>query len=146
MKKIAQLGIVKSIMVHLNLKDEGKLGSFFQRELKKLRSKIKAATQSIAILEFNASTQLEELKDALEDAIQAKRDAFMNVDPKDVATNAMQNDYSSVFWGGVIEAENNLDYIEKQIEELEDKLSSDIAVQKDLIEIFELRIESIEAQ
>ncbi len=142
-KTSAPTGVLAAIMAYLNLGEEGKLGAFFQREIKKLNSRVKAANQSIANIEFNSGVQLEKLRDELEDAQDALEQSYLNVTPKDVSSNAAQEAHSSVYWSGIESAEANVTRITKHIANAVEQQENDIKVQTDLIATLEKRIASI---
>jgi cell division protein ZapA (FtsZ GTPase activity inhibitor) len=139
----APVGVLAAIMAFLKLGEKGKLGSFFQRELKKLNSKVKAAVQTIANIEFNSGVELEKLRDNLEDAQDALDQSFLNVTPADVDSNAAQEAHSRVYWSGVEYAEAEVERITKQIDAAVESAEDDIKAQNDAIAVYEARIVSI---
>jgi dGTP triphosphohydrolase len=143
-KSTAPSGILAKVMAAFNLGTEGKYGSFFQRELKKLNSKKRAAEGNIANLEFNAKAELDKLRDKLEDAQDAQEQSYLNVTEEQVATNALQEAHSAVYWAGIDKADAEVTYINDQIKNVAEQLEKDVERQNKVIALIEARIATIE--
>ena len=115
-KKVTKIGIVGRIMAHLGLGDEGKIGKFFIKEIKKCNNAVKQLkhNQTGELSQFKIEE--EKLNDKLEDAVEAVKDAYENVKPEDVATNAKMDAFSVVYWEGVKEANRNVKKIKDSLE------------------------------
>jgi predicted nucleic acid-binding Zn-ribbon protein len=116
-----KLSLVDRILAELKAGDNGKINSFFLREDKALSRSIEAQETNKKVASFNLATQLTALNDQLADAKEALKHAYMAIEPANVATNALQDSFSKVYWANIEEKEAAVKYLEKQIKSVNEK-------------------------
>ena len=136
-------GILAVVMSKFNLGNEGKLGSFYDRELKKLQRSVQGQKKTIETLQFNLGVEVEKLNDKLEDAQQAVQDSWEAITPDDVATNALQDSFSSQYWYGIESAERVVTQLEANIEDITKQYEDKIEAAEKQITLLEARIAKI---
>ena len=119
-------GIVARIMAILKLDDAGKIQSFFDREIKKLKRNILTLQKNIENLKFNNERVLDGLREDLEDAELALESAYEAVNLADVESNAKQENYSHDYWKGIDNATTKVEAIKSQIKNQNEGLAEDI--------------------
>ena len=112
----------EKIAATLKLGDAGKINNFFQRERRELERSIRANQKNIEAAEYAAEQRTDELRYKLEDAHESVESAYYNITPENVATNALQEQFSSVYWAGVKDAEDTVTRLEKEISDVQDQL------------------------
>jgi len=112
----SRFAIVNEVAALLNLGDFGKVESFVRKTIKKLEREIETADRSIINLKHNAEQELSLLNDKLEDAQQSAKEAYTNLDPKNLATNEAQRNHIEVYLGNAQTAEENVLNVEQEIE------------------------------
>jgi len=113
---VSKLFLVRQIAALLNLGDEGKLESFFQRVNKRLKKDNTLHTKNLENLKFNHEQTLDTLKDKLEDANEALQGAFTHVDINAIQTNGQQDQYVEVYMDNVDSHLARVQSVEKEIE------------------------------
>jgi len=113
---ISKFSIVKAIVTFFKLGEEGKIEAFFERERKHLTRDIKSLETASSVLTQQHENNLEDLKDKLEDAVQAVEDAYMNVDADKVASKLGAQQFSNHYWDAITIAEANVKTLEEDVE------------------------------
>jgi hypothetical protein len=143
MSKTKTTGILAEVMAFLNLGEEGKLGSFYNRLEKNLQRSIQGQKKVVESLQFNLGVEVDKLNDKLEDANQAVQDAWRAISPDDVATNAMQDSFVVTYLSNVERAEKAAVAIEQSIEEVTKNYNTRIEAAETQIELLTARIAKI---
>lgn len=136
-------GIVERIMAKLKLGDNGKLQNFFDKQIKNLKNQIKDYEKAIENERYNSGNRVESLREQQEDAEDELQDAYDNVKPEDVETNAKQDQYAITYWQAIEDAEAVLEEIKMEIEEEEKNTKSLIEEYQAQIKEREHRISKI---
>lgn len=139
------LKIVKSICALLNLGDEGKISSFFGRQIKQLNKDKEALEHNLKNKIFNHERTMSTLQDQLEDAKEAKENAYLNVDVEQMTTNASQDSYANIYWSRIENAAEKVQIIQQQIIETEEDYDDEVAEINEQISEVEARIEKLSA-
>jgi sugar-specific transcriptional regulator TrmB len=134
---------IAAIMALFNLGDEGKFISFFSRLERDFNRSIEQLKINLSILKSTHDQRMTELRENLEDANQAVEDAWLNVNPEQIATNAMQEAYKTTYLEAIERAEEQAEIVESKIRDAEAsyKASRD-DIQKQ-IKAYEARIAKI---
>lgn len=128
-----KLSIVEKIMRKLQLGDEGKIGSFFEKQVDKSRKAIRDLNRNKETLKNRYEDDVTDLKDKLQDAQEALNDAYENVTPEDVKSNAAMLEFESTYWAGVKSAKREVERLEKALENREKTHKEEIeAVDKEV--------------
>lgn len=112
----AKLGIVAKIMKVLKLDEEGKVGKFFAKEVKKCETAIRDLKNNLISIGNVFSSKEDKLKDQLEDAKDGVEAAYQAVTIDNVANNETMERFSANYWEKVKAAEDKVASIEKRIE------------------------------
>lgn len=112
--------LVAKIMTVLGLGDEGKIGKFVAKEIKKANTAIKSLKHNLTAELSQYDIEKGKLKDRLEDANEAVEDAYANITPENVSTNAAMEEFAEVYWKGVVDAERSVESLTNQLKSLED--------------------------
>lgn len=136
-------GIVSKIKEMLKLGEEGKLDSFFAKLEREFEREITAIKQNISVSEFTYNRDVTILEEKIEDAKDAIHDAWLNVSPEEVATNALQDSFKTKYLAAIKSAEYNLEDLESQLEKLKENYEKDIKYYNNQIEKYQLRIEKL---
>jgi len=120
------LQIVKTIMTKLQLGDEGKLGYFFDKQIKEANKAIRDLKRNKETLENSYKDKFEDLNDKLEDATVALDEAYTDVDPENLKTNADAANFQDEYWSNINSHQDNVVRIEKSIEKTKENLKADI--------------------
>lgn len=112
----AKLGIVAKIMKVLKLDEEGKVGKFFAKEVKKCETAIRDLKNNLISIGNVFSSKEDKLKDQLEDAKDGVEAAYQAVTIDNVANNETMECFSANYWEKVKAAEDKVASIEKRIE------------------------------
>ena len=142
-KSFTPKGLVAIIAAALNLGDEGKLASFFAREERDLERSIKGRETNILTLKHNRDSRVLEIEDQIEDQGQALEEAYTNITPEDVATNADQRSFSKQYWAEVENASTLLEGMKKSILDLDKNLSIGIEAEEKQISKLQARLDKI---
>lgn len=126
--------LVRAIKAFLNLGDEGKLESFFQRVNKTLKKENTVNTKNLENLKFNHEQNLETLKDRLEDANEALDRAYMNVNVDRIQTNEQQEAHVDVYLAQIDDQLRVVSGIEKDIERAKEKYTEEAKQIQDQID------------
>ena len=143
--EVKGLGIVALIMKALKLDEEGKIGKFFAKEVKKFENAIRDLKNNIAATENVHQSNLERLNDGLEDAKEGVETAYQNVTVENVANNATMESFASTYWYGVETANSKVKSIENKIKDATEahvKAIEEITLQ---IAKYQARIDKINA-
>lgn len=139
-----KLGIVEKIMRKLQLGDEGKIGSFFDKQVKKAEKAIRDFKRNQETLKNRYEDDVVDLKDQLQDANEALADAYEAVTPDDVHNNAAMSAFEDVYWSNVKAAKQKVERLTNQIEAKEkshkedmEKIDKEIAAWKERITALE---------
>jgi hypothetical protein len=119
---MSKMTLSEKIAAALKLGDAGKINNFFERERRELERSIRANQKNIEAAEYAAEQKTDELRYKLEDAHDSVEAAYLNITPENVATNALQEQFSPVYWAGVKAAEDNVVRLEKEISDVQDQL------------------------
>lgn len=112
----SKFALVRAIARLLNLGDEGKLESFFERVNKRLKKDNTLLTKNLENLKFNHEQTLDALKDKLEDTNDALEAAYTNVDVSSIQTNGQQEQYVETYIDNVDSHLARVQSVEKEIE------------------------------
>lgn len=138
-----KLAIVEQIVNFLKLGDEGKLGSFFERVVKKLEKSISLHKKNIENLKFNSKNAVDTLNDQLADAKEELETTYLNVQPDDVANNAKQESFLETYLDRIEAAEMKVSMIQDRITSEKDALADAIKDAEIQIKELETRIKNI---
>jgi hypothetical protein len=143
-----KLSLVDRILAELKAGDNGKINSFFLREEKALKRSIEALETNKKIAVFNLSTKLSGLEDQLVDAKEALKNAYMAIEPSNVATNALQDEFSKVYWDNiktkrslVSDLENQMKVVKEEHDEFIKKTDTEISGYKEQIGMIDGSVE-----
>ena len=140
--QLSELAIVKRIVNKLKLGEAGKIGNFFGKQVKNAEKAIRDHSRNKVTLENKYNDDVQDINDKIEDAEEALKDAYDNVTPEDVATNAAINAFEIEYWRGVKNAKNKLDDLKEQLKYLEESyndkikdINNQIALQQERIDV-----------
>lgn len=133
----ASTGIVGRIMRILKLDDAGKVQSFFDREIKKLKRNVETLKKNIENVKFNSERVLDEYREKLEDAEKALDDAYEGVKLSDIENNAKQEEFSAKYW-------DNIDYKTEAIERIKKAIKYETESVEETIKEYNKQIAEIE--
>jgi len=142
-KESKKLGIVEKIMRKLQLGDEGKIGSFFDKQVKKSEKAIRDLKRNQETLKNRYEDDVVDLKDKLQDAQEALKDAYENVTPEDVHNNAAMLEFESTYWRGVGIAKHEVERLEKSLEAKKENYTDEMKVIEKEIEAHQDRIDAL---
>jgi hypothetical protein len=137
----SKMGIVERIMRTLKLDDEGRVYSFFAREMKKIEREITTINQNITVAKMEYDNNMVNIKENLEDAKEALVAAMEDVDIEKIKTNADKDAFAINYWNKVEDAENHLEICEKAIETRTEKYNDEVDSLKEAIKIRKERLE-----
>ena len=141
--EVKEFAIVKSIMKLLKLDDAGKISKFFNQEVKSAKEAIEGIELNIQAKELYRKQALSKSEKEIEDATAELEDAYQNVLPENVDTNAKMTAYSAQYWAGVKKAEEKLARLNKEAEEAARRHEEDIKAEKEQIAKYQARIDRI---
>ena len=107
--------IVARVKALLKLGDDGKIDSFFNRESKKLKRDIESLRRNLETCKLNHVREIEGLEEQLEDAKAELDNAYLDVRPEEITTNAAQEEFSTKYWDKITECEESVSFIEDTI-------------------------------
>lgn len=136
-------GLVARIMKFLKLDEAGKLQGFFDKQIKVLKREIETYNQAIKNSKYNSERTMDSLREKLEDATQEVEDAYADVKPESIETNAKQDEFARVYWNKVSRAEQKVENIKEQIKSEGEYLDKTIKVYEDQIAERQHRIDKI---
>lgn len=140
-----KLGIVAKIMKILKLDEEGKVGKFFAKEVKKCETAIRDLKNNRAAYVNIHTSTLEKLNDRLEDAKEQVESAYQAVTIEDIPNNEAMESFSSRYWANVTKAENRLASIEEEIKAAKEANEKQLKEEDAQIAKYEARIARINA-
>ena len=129
-KPVSKYPIVQAAAAFFNLGDSGKMDSFIGRAIKVLTNEIETLERSKSNEKHNLEAKLSELNERLEDAEDARDEAYLNFPPEKIKTNEEQRAYLDTYLENVSQKEAIILGIKKSIEE-EQKASDAVIAQKD---------------
>lgn len=135
---------LEKLKAKLKLGDEGKVMSFFEREVKKQERSIKNLTTNRNTLTSTHESDLEDLNDQLADAKEAVEAAYFAITPEQVANNALQDSFSTTFWGNITRAENKVKSIEESIADLKKAHRAKLDDNQEQIDKYKARLKAIQ--
>ena len=141
--EVKEFAIVKSIMKLLKLDDAGKISKFFNQEVKSAKEAIEGIELNIQAKELYRKQALSKSEKEIEDATAELEDAYQNVLPENVDTNAKMTAYSAQYWAGVKKAEEKLARLNKEAEEAAKRHEEDIKLEREQIAKYQARIDRI---
>jgi hypothetical protein len=141
--EVKEFAIVKSIMKLLKLDDAGKISKFFNQEVKSAKEAIEGIELNIQAKELYRKQALSKSEKEIEDATAELEDAYQNVLPENVDTNAKMTAYSAQYWAGVKKAEEKLARLNKEAEEAAKRHEEYIKGEKEQIAKYQARIARI---
>ena len=141
--KVTELGIVKKIMAKLQLGDAGKIGSFFAKQVKSCDRSIRDLRRNLETLKNQQSDDKLDLNDKLDDAKEALVDAYENVSPDDVKTNAKMGDFETTYWKRVTSALDLVKDIEDKQKSYKEKYNDNVKDINEQIEKYQARIDAL---
>lgn len=144
-KKEARLGIVDRIMKVLKLDDEGKIGKFFAKEIKKFEKAIRTLENNITAIVNVHQSALETLNDSLEDAKENVETAYQAVTIEDLANNDAMSSFSDKYWYKITQAETKVTRIEKQIKDAVEAHEKELKEINEQIDKYKARIARLKA-
>ena len=127
----------------LKLDDAGKISKFFNQEVKSAKEAIEGIELNIQAKELYRKQALSKSEKEIEDATAELEDAYQNVLPENVDTNAKMTAYSAQYWAGVKKAEEKLARLNKEAEEAAKRHEEDIKDEKEQIAKYQARIDRI---
>jgi len=140
---VKEFAVVKAIMAILKLDDAGKLGKFFNQEVKSSREAIAGLELNIQVKNLERKQQVNKSDKAIEDASDEVEGAYQSVKPENIDTNAKMTAFSYDYWEGVKRAEKRLGHLQEQAKvakEVFEKELEEIALQ---IKKYKARIDRI---
>jgi len=143
--EVKGFGIVAAILRILKMDDEGKIGKFFAKEVKKFENAIRDLNNNIAAITNVYQSALETRNDAIEDAKEAVDNAYQAVTVEDVANNATMESFASRYWASVERANAVLDRLEKEATAAAEAHEKALKVITDQIAKYQARIDKIKA-
>lgn len=140
-----KLGIVAKIMKVLKLDEEGKVGKFFAKEIKKCETAIRDLKNNRTAHVNTFSSASEKLADKLEDAKERVESAYQAVTIEDIPNNEAMESFSSRYWNGVTVAEARVTSIEAEIKKANEEQEKLLKEVDDQIAAYTNRISRINA-
>lgn len=110
-----KFSLTRKIKALLNLGEEGKLDSFFERIIKTLKKEVAAFEQNAKNEKFKYEELVDGLNDKLEDAQTDLENAYTNVDMTKLETNESQKSYQEVYLNNLDSKALAIKAIEKQL-------------------------------
>lgn len=136
--------LAERIKAALKLGEDGKIMSFFDRQLSKLRREIKQYQRNIQTEEFESENVIADLTGQLEDAKESVVSAYENLEIDSINTNSAQENYEITYWGRIQKAESVVKNLVEQIEKEKESLAKRIERINEEIEVRNKRIAIIE--
>jgi len=112
---VSRFKLVTAIMALFKMGDEGKFISFFSRLERDFNRAIDQLKINLNILESQYEQNMTKLTEDLEDAQQAVKDAWLNIKPEQIATNALQESFKNEYLDNISRAEDLVDAILESI-------------------------------
>lgn len=129
----SKFSLVREICALMNLGDEGKMDSFFNKTVKKLNKEVSVLTKNLDTNTFNHEQKLDGFVDQLEDANEALKQAYRNVPVSRITTNEDQNSFIDDYLDNidskaldVKRIEESRDYVIKAYEEEQEDIQKQI--------------------
>lgn len=146
MESTSKFSIVRIISAKLNLGDQGKLDSFFERAVKFLKKEIDGLKANLNVLKFNFDTIISDLKDQLQDAEDALKDSYEAVEIDNIINNDAQKKFLETYLDNISKCEKEVETINEKIEKETETYNEKVSdIQKE-IEFREKRIAKIGAE
>ena len=143
--EVKGLGIVAKIMKVLKLDEEGKVGKFFAKEVKKCVTAIRDLKNNLTAMANVFASDLEKLNDRLEDAKDNVEAAYQAVTMDNVLNNETMDRFAGSYWSKVTSAEERVARIEKEIVEAGKANEVEVKETNEQIAKYQTRIDRIQA-
>ena len=140
-----KLGIVAKIMKVLKLDEEGKVGKFFAKEIKKCETAIRDLKNNRSQYVNVYDSAAEKYQDRLDDANEQVESAYQAVTIEDIPNNESMETFASRYWAGVTRAEARVAAIEAEIKEAKEKHEKELKEVDEQISKYQNRIDRINA-
>lgn len=140
---VSKFSIVNTIITFFKLGDSGKLDSFFTRLVRDFERAVNQIEINMNILKSQYDQQITEIEEALEDANQSVEDAWKNVTPEQVATNALQESFKNDFIANIERAEAAVDRHQERLEKAKERYKEERQEMADQIKAYKARIAKI---
>lgn len=115
-KTAVKTSLKDKILAFLKLDEAGKIGSFLDKEVKKLGKAISNHKRNLDKYISERQEEIENLNDKLEDAKEALEDAYIGISLDNVKNNDAMDRFSSTYWDNIEEKEIAIENFEAQIE------------------------------
>lgn len=143
---VKQLGIVKKVMAFLKLDEAGKIGNFFEKQIKIAEKAIRDLKRNKVTLENMHKDLIEDFDGRIEDAKINLQEAYRNVTLEDVANNAAIADFQDTYWGRISAAKEVIEDLESDLEAATERYEMNIEEIDEEIELYEERISALIAE
>lgn len=140
-----KLGIVAKIMKVLKLDEEGKVGKFFAKEIKKCETAIRDLKNNRTAYVNTFTSASEKLADKLEDAKERVESAYQAVTIEDIPNNEAMESFSTRYWNTVTTAEARVASVEAEVKAANEAQEKQLKEVDDQIAKYETRIARIKA-
>jgi phage shock protein A len=138
------LSITKRIVAKFKLGDEGKLNNFFMKQIKECSKAIRDLKRNKVTVENSYNDSIDDLKERLEDAKEALKLSYEDVNPENVSTNAAALEFSKTYWNKVSLAKDTVKMIEEEIKDLKEDFEQKIKNLDEQIDLYQERIDILE--
>ena len=135
--------LVTAIMALFKMGDEGKFISFFSRLERDFTRAIDQLKINLDILKSQYEQNITKLNEDLEDAQQAVKDAWLNINPDQIATNALQESFKNQYLDNISRAEDLVDAILESIKAAEEANAKEQEEINDQIKAYKDRINTL---
>lgn len=142
----SNFSIVRKIAALLNLGEEGKLDSFFNKVVKSLSNEIKVKKNNLNSKKLLHEQKLDELEDKLEDAKLALEESFLKVDVSNITTNEDQTNYVDKYLDNIDVKYLQVKKLEDQIEKEKEAYAQDCKTTEEDVDSLTLRIQIIKEE
>ena len=137
------LAIAKRVATTLKLNDEGRINRFYKKEIKKFESFQSDLKHEKETITRDHNRTLEKLKENLEDAEIALKEAFEDIDVEAIKTNSGCEDFSEKFWKRIDMKEMSVKDLKDNIEDVEKQFKSELEEIEEQIIKYQTRIDRV---
>lgn len=141
-----ELGIVKKVMAFLQLDEAGKIGSFFEKQVKIAEKAIRDLNRNKVTLENAHKDRLEDFQGKMEDAKENLDQAYRNVTLADISNNAAIARFEETYWERIADAKAAIEDLEEEIESATEYYEREIEEIDEQIEAYQDRIDALSAE
>ncbi len=142
----SKFSIVRAISTLLKLGNDGKIESFLEKVIRQLKKEVTVYKKNLDTLSFNYEQTVEELKEKLEDALDAYEHSLLEIDPAKVGTNEQQSAYIEVYLDNIDLKALAIKALEEEIAEKEESYKKEKETIEKQISSLTKRIEAVSAQ